>query len=130
MKLILSFSAALLFVVCVVAPTLSKADDDCEDAGKLGVMLGQIDNQCAKYELTAAGRHVMVKMAEKVLPLGGEQCAEKGKVAMLQQMSELNPHLDTIAASANQKALNAALCNAIANYLALLGDPKTVRLRK
>ncbi len=64
--------ATVIAVACFsVFVSPSFADDDCEDAGKLGVMLGHIDMQCPGYRLTAAGRRVMLHMADKVQPLAG-----------------------------------------------------------
>lgn len=100
--------------------------DECEDVGKLGMMLGQMDKQCEKYRLTDAGRKVMLTMAAKAVPLGGEMCAAKGKVAMLQQLSVLFPSLDKAAASGNAKTFNRALCEALAQYLEIVdGDRDT-----
>lgn len=114
--------------VCIFT-SVAHADDDCEDAGKLGVMLGQIDRQCAGYRLTDAGRMVMIKMAAKTAPLGGETCAAKGKVAMLQQMGTLFPKVGVAAASGNTMTFNRALCGAIANYLGMLGgEPMIERI--
>lgn len=115
---------AVIFALCAVMPTVAAmSDDDCEDAGKLGMMLGQIDRQCSGYRLTIAGRQVMINMAAKVVPLGGEACAAKGEVAMLEQMGLLYPKVGIAAASGDTVAFNRTLCDAIANYLTMLGDP-------
>lgn len=120
-------TTALASTILIAAPAI--ADDDCTDMGKLGAMLGQIDAQCERYELTASGRVAMVNFAKMIAPLGGEACAEKGKVAMMQQLSELSPPLNKAAASGNQKRFNGALCDAIASYLKMLGNPLMVRAR-
>lgn len=125
MRLIL----AAITSAILIAPATAIADDDCTDAGKLGVMLGQIDSQCDRYELTASGRVAMVNFARMIAPLGGETCAAKGKVAMMQQLSELSPPLNKAAASGDQRRFNGALCDAIASYLRNLGDPLMVRGR-
>ena len=94
------------------------ADDDCVDTGRLGAMLGQIDQQCTRYSLTDDGRRVMIDLAAKAQPLGGEKCAEAGKIAMLQDLA--SPKLTKLAAKGDQAAFTAGLCDAIADYLKLI----------
>ena len=113
------FSVALraVAVAALCACGSQAVADDCEDVGKLGTMLGQIDRQCSGYRLTRVGRRVMIGMAARSAPLGGEVCAAKGKVAMLQQLGQLYPKLGELAASGDTAGFNRSLCDAIATYL-------------
>lgn len=111
------FSLVLFITICAFQSLPAHADDDCDDVGKLGMMLGQIDKQCASYQLTTAGRKVMLYMAARTVDLGGEACTAKGKVAMPQQLGELFPNLEVLAASGDTLEFNRGLCDAIAKYL-------------
>ena len=123
--------ALALSTAIIIGTDDVRADDDCEDIGKLGVMFGQIDQQCSKYELTAAGKKTMLGLAARATVLGGEECARRGKIAMLRQLSVLFPQLDQAATSGNQTKFNAALCDAIAKYLEMSAPEgvKAVRAR-
>lgn len=111
-----------VFIVSAMIFTSSFAvADDCEDAGRIGMMLGQIDRQCGKYRLTDKGRSVMLNMAARSAALGGEMCAAKGKAAMLREFNEMFPDLRRVAASGNVAAFNHRLCDLIATYLSAVG---------
>jgi len=110
---------ALVFAAMLIATSPARGDD-CEDVGRMGVMLGQIDRQCPKHRLTDAGRRVMIDMAARAAMLGGERCATKGRSAMLRELAVFAPKLDELAASGNGEAFNRGLCDAIASYLAIV----------
>ncbi len=115
------FASTVLVTAMWVA--IPASADDCEDVGKLGFMLGQIEQQCERYRLTPGGHSVLVKMAAKAAALGPEKCAAKGKAAMLQQMSELFPNLTSLAATNDARAFNQQLCDAVARYLGMISPP-------
>lgn len=111
---------AFVMMAAIVIASPAHAEDDCVDAGRIGAMLGQIDQQCTRYSLTDDGRRVMVNLAAKVQPLGGEKCAEAGKAAMLQDLA--SPALSKLAAKGDTAAFSAGLCDAIASYLKVIED--------
>lgn len=121
--------ALWIAMILFMLPATAAADDDCEDAGKLGAMLGQIDQQCPDYRLTPAGKRVMMRMATKVTANGGDVCIAKGKIAMLEQLGTLFPQVEVAAATGNSELFSMALCDAIAKYLDKLDDRLTERIR-
>jgi hypothetical protein len=112
-------------VICALAMVLITPAhaNDCTDFGKLGTMLGQIERQCPGYRLTPVGYRMMLVFASKIEALGGEACAAKGKIAMLQDM-EAYPRVGMAAASGDATDFNLALCDGIFRQLSKLEAAK------
>jgi hypothetical protein len=106
-------------LIALIVSSLARADD-CEDAGRMGTMLAQIDKRCPDYRLTPRGHELMTEMAVRVMALGGESCAAKGKTALLRELREMYPALGA-AASKSAEAFNTALCSSIFSYLSKVG---------
>jgi hypothetical protein len=104
-------------------------EDECTGYGRMGTMLGQVDQQCKSYKLTDEGRAAMIRMASLIAPLGGEKCAAKGKVAMLQDLSESFPRLKKAAETSNVKLFSRELCDSIALWLTAVARGKLVQRR-
>ena len=57
------FAAALLTSAMALAPTdAALADDECETAGRMSLMLTMISNMCPRYKLTDKGERLKTRI--------------------------------------------------------------------
>lgn len=85
-------------VLAATFVTGARADNGaCENLGRIGTMLRQIDSHCPGYGLTAEGQKLRLTMTARIVPIGGEACTEKGKAAMLRDLGEINPAIEAAA---------------------------------
>ncbi len=112
--------AALTAIALAMASASPARSGDCEDAGRMGSMLGYIDKQCPGWQLTEKGREVMVAMAARVLSLGGDICVAQGKAEMLRDMALYNSALGKLAEAGDQEKFTDGLCVAISKYLTIV----------
>jgi hypothetical protein len=101
--------------VALVIISSSAVADECTDTGRQATMLGMLDSNCAKYQLTSVGRSRFDALIVRSIPLGGERCATMGKMSMVQKLA--TPKLEGLAASGDEQAFNAELCELIAKYM-------------
>jgi hypothetical protein len=108
--------AAPMLVMVILSPYGSSAvADECTDTGRQATMLGMLDSSCAKFRLTQAGQSRFDSLIIRSIPLGGERCATMGKMSMVQKLA--TPKLEVLAASGDEQAFNAELCELIAQYM-------------
>jgi hypothetical protein len=89
--------------------------DECTDTGLQATMLGMLDSSCVRYKLTETGQSRFDTLIVRSIPLGGERCAPMGKMSMVQKLA--TPTLEVLAASGDEQAFNAELCELIAKYM-------------
>ncbi|WP_072375145.1 hypothetical protein [Hyphomicrobium sp. NDB2Meth4] len=91
--------------------------DACTGDGKVGFMLGQIQNQCGGFRLTERGSSALLRIAGDV-GRRGDACINQAKVAALSELGREYPEITEAAEAGDQDLLTRKLCAAI--YLQLM----------
>ena len=112
---------ALLAVLVAQVLTVAHADtDQCHTAGRMTVMLSQIDRQCSHYQLSDAGRAVHAYSAAAAVanaPAGDKNaCISHGRVALLRDMNTKS--MTRLVSEGDDRQFQLLFCEEIATHLA------------
>jgi hypothetical protein len=98
--------------------------DDCMSAGRMSVMLVQIDQHCHRYQLSADGQKVKVATllnASKLAPGGkGDACVVKARPGVLDEFATRT--MARLVLEGDDEQFQAMLCEEIVTYLGQLAS--------
>jgi hypothetical protein len=120
--------SATFFAALMCVAHIAQAES-CEDVGKLGFVLTEIDSNCPGYKLSKQGRRDYESVLNRLIALGGKTCADAGRTKFLKDTIQ-DERIKKLGLAGDEDGLAGALCDAYAIYLVNIGKSALIDQRK